>query len=114
MEKFISLKSSSDFGQVYHQGKPYGNKLLVVYILERGQNQPGRVGISVSKKVGNSVVRHRIKRRLKECFRTHLDRWKDGFDIVVVARQASSEADYQSLESALAHAGKHLHIYIED
>lgn len=112
MEKFVSLKKTTDFGQAYHQGKSYGNKLLVVYFVDRGQNQEGRVGISVSKKVGNSVVRHSVKRKLKECFRTHLDRWKD-CDIVVVARYAAKDADFQSLLSALEHAGKHLNIYID-
>ena len=110
MEKFISLKKTNDFGRVYQRGKSYGNNVLVIYAYRRGQNQLGRVGVSVSKKVGNSVVRHRVKRRIKECFRTHLEWWKDGFDIVVVARQASSEADFDTLSNSLVQTGKHLDI----
>lgn len=113
MEKFISIKSTTDFGRIYHQGKSYGNSVLVMYKLERGQNQVGRVGISVSKKIGNSVVRHRTKRRVRECFRTHLDRWKDGYDIVIIARRGILDADFKSLGSALEHTGKHLDIYID-
>ena len=111
MEKFNSLKKTTDFGRVYHQGKSHGNGVLVMYIVERGQGQVGRIGISVSKKIGNSVVRHRQKRRIRECFRTHLNGWKDGFDIIVVARQSIVKSDYLSLLDALESAGKHLNIF---
>ncbi len=107
MKQYVSLKKNTDFGRVYRQGKSYGNKLLVMYVLERGQDQEGRIGISVSKKVGNSVVRHRVKRLIKESFRTHLDRWKAGYDIVVIARQDAKDKDYHKIESALLHLGKY-------
>ena len=65
-----SLKKNSDFKNVYTRGKSYANKYLVMYVLE---NNPGknRIGISVSKKVGNSVVRHRITRLVRESYRLH-------------------------------------------
>lgn len=107
MEQFVSLKKNADFGQVYRQGKSYGNKLLVMYVLERGQNQESRIGISVSKKVGNSVVRHRIKRLIKESFRTHSSEWKAGYDIVVIARKDAKDKDYKKMESALMHLGRY-------
>ena len=110
MERFVSLKKNDDFGQVYQQGKSYGNKLLVMYILERGQDHENRIGISVSKKVGNSVVRHRLKRLIRESFRTHKELWRAGYDIVVIARRDASNADYKKIESALMHLGKHHNI----
>ena len=110
MEQFVSLKKNDDFGLVYRQGRSYGNKLLVMYVLERGQDQESRIGISVSKKVGNSVVRHRIKRLIRESFRTHSKEWKAGYDIVVIARQEAKDKDYKKIESALMHLGKHHHI----
>lgn len=81
-----------------------------MYVLERGQDQESRIGISVSKKVGNSVVRHRIKRLIRESFRTHSKEWKAGYDIVVIARQEAKDKDYKKIESALMHLGKHHHI----
>ena len=56
-----SLKKNRDFQSVYRKGKPYGNKYLVMYLLanDLGRN---RVGISVSKKVGNSIIRHHLTR----------------------------------------------------
>ncbi len=113
MEKFISLKKNADFGRVYRQGRSYGNRVLVMYVLERGQDPGGRVGISVSKKVGNSVVRHRVKRLIRECFRTHPEGWKDGCDIVVVARKEAKDKDFHSIGRALRHLGKQLKILEE-
>lgn len=107
MEHFVSLKKNDDFGRVYRQGKSYGNKLLVMYVLERGQDQENRIGISVSKKVGNSVVRHRIKRLIKESFRTRSSEWKTGYDIVVIARKDAKDKDYKKMESALMHLGRY-------
>lgn len=110
MKEYVSLKKTEDFGRAYRQGKSYGNKLLVIYYFERGQNPEVRVGISVSKKVGNSVERHKIKRQLKECFRTRLDWWKDGIDVVVVARREIKDKDYNKILEALVSAGIHLGI----
>ena len=113
MEKFYSLKKNSDFGEVYQQGRPYGNRLLVMYVLERDRNHQARVGISVSKKVGNSVVRHRIKRLVKECFRRHLEEWEDCCDYVIVARKEAKDKNFRQIESALHHLGKHHGVYKE-
>ena len=110
MKEFVSLKTSADFGRAYRQGRPYGNEILVIYCIVGDQNPTGRIGISVSKKIGNSVERHRIKRQLKECFRTHLDWWKDGMDIVVVARHGIKGKDYKTIFDALTRAGEHLNI----
>ena len=65
MRKFPSIKKRADFQEVYHTGKSYANKELVMYV--RRTEVPGhRIGISVSKKVGNSVVRHRVTRLIRE------------------------------------------------
>lgn len=112
MDKFISLKKNSDFGEVYRSGRSYGNKLLVMYVLEKGQDHKGRLGISVSKKVGNSVVRHRIKRLIREVFRLHISEWRDGCDIVVVARREAKEKSFSEIEKALLHLEKKMNIRI--
>lgn len=100
-----SLKKNSDFQCVYQSGKSYGNKYLVIYTLKNDTDR-NRLGISVSKKVGNSVVRHRIKRLIKESYRLHEDMFNSGLDIVVIARKESNACDYASIESALLHLMK--------
>ncbi|MBQ0026379.1 MAG: ribonuclease P protein component [Lachnospiraceae bacterium] len=111
MEHFNSISKTTDFGRAYRQGKSYGNNLLVMFAYCRGRDQEGRVGISVSKKVGNSIIRHRLKRQIRECFRTHLSEWKDGYDIVVVARQGAKSQEYSKLLEALNSAGTCLGVY---
>ena len=68
-----------------------------------GDRPETRIGISVSKKVGNSVVRHHITRLLRESFRLHEDITETGLDIVVVARAAAKEESYKTIESAYLH-----------
>ena len=63
-----SLKKNKDFQYIYRKGKSYANKYLVMYVLENGTSQ-NRLGISVSKKVGNSIVRHRLTRLIRESYR---------------------------------------------
>ena len=102
MKRFPSIKKNSEFQQVYRNGKSYANKLLIMYIC-RTERPETRIGISVSKKVGNSVVRHHLVRLVRESFRLHKDEIKTGLDIVVVARQMAKESDFKKIESAYLH-----------
>ena len=68
MEFTESLKKNYQFRFVYNRGKSIANRLLVMYVVRNGTNG-NRFGISVSKKVGNSVVRSRITRLLRESYR---------------------------------------------
>ena len=100
-----SLKSNSDFKNVYSHGKSYANKYLVMYVLENDMGK-NRIGISVSKKVGNSVVRHRVKRLILESYRLHEDMFNSGLDMVIIARTTAKEKGYHDIESAVMHLGK--------
>ncbi len=100
-----SLKNNRDFVNVYTSGKSYANKFLVIYTLKNNSDK-NRLGISVSKKVGNSVVRHRLKRLIKESYRLHEKMFNSGLDIVVIARKGSDACDYAGIESALLHLMK--------
>ena len=98
---------NKDFQEVYKKGKSYANKYLVMYVLQN-HTEENRLGISVSKKVGNSVVRHRITRLIRESYRLNQSQFKKGYDIVVIARATAKDKTYQEIESALLHLGKHL------
>ena len=100
-----SLKKNDQFRFVYKNGKSFANKYLIMYVKENGLNK-NRIGISVSKKVGNSVVRHRITRLLRESYRLHESIFNSGLDIVVVARQSAATVGFEEVESALLHLGK--------
>ena len=79
------IKDSSHYSYVYKNGVSHANRDLVLYIL-KNDTGTNRIGISVSKKVGNSVVRHRVARLIRECCRLNGNRLETGYDIVVVAR----------------------------
>ena len=100
-----SLKKYEQFQFVYKNGKSYANKYLVMYVKENGL-EINRIGISVSKKVGNSVVRHRVKRLIKESYRLHENIFNNGLDIVIVARPGAAAVGYEEAEVALLHLGK--------
>lgn len=102
-----SLKKNQDFQHVYRIGKSFANKYLIMYIIENHKDC-NRLGISVSKKVGNSIVRHRLIRLIRESYRLKEDKFRCGYDIVVIARAGAKGKGYREIESALLHLG-HLH-----
>ena len=102
MEFTESLKKNYQFRFVYNRGKSIANRLLVMYVVRNGTDG-NRFGISVSKKVGNSVVRSRITRLLRESSRLSESKFLAGYDIVVIARASAKEATYREVESALMH-----------
>ena len=92
---------------VYNEGNSKANRYLVLYY-RKNDLEYNRLGISVSKKVGNSVVRHRITRLIRESYRLNEPLFCNGLDIVVIARASAKGKSYQEIESALLHlAGKH-------
>ena len=99
-----SLKKNTDFQNVYKNGQSKANRYLVMYVY-KNQSSTNRIGISVSKKVGNSVVRHHLTRLIRESYRLHEEMFNSGLDIVVVARSTAKDISYHEVESALLHLG---------
>lgn len=108
-----SLKKNDDFKNVYKKGKSYANKYLVMYVLKNNK-EVNRIGISVSRKVGNSVVRHRVTRLVRESYRLHENIFNSGLDIVVVARKSAASVGYFEIESALLHLSGLHHILCDE
>ena len=95
-----SLKKNQQFRTVYEKGISTANRYFVLYKLENGLKR-NRLGISVSKKVGNSVVRHHLARLSRENYRLSEELYKEGYDMVVVARVAAKNADYYRVGKSL-------------
>lgn len=100
-----SLKKNRDFQLIYKEGKSCANRYLVLYVKENGK-QTNRLGVSVSKKVGNSVVRHRVTRLIRESYRLQEDMFNSGLDMVVIARAGAKGKGLKEISSALMHLGK--------
>lgn len=111
-ENFETLRKNNDFRKVYDKRKSLANKYLVMYISENGTDTI-RLGVSVSKKVGNSIVRHRLARLIREAFRLNSHCVKRGLDIVVVARAGLKGKGYNETESAMLHLLKLHKIYAD-
>ena len=104
MDKRYRLRNNQDFKNVYKNGKSYWNRNLVLYI---SKNDLGymRVGFTVTKKIGNSVVRNKIRRRMKEIFRENFNRIKkdQGYDIILIPKKNVVDIEFKTLESAMIH-----------
>ena len=74
---FETLKKNEDFKKVYNKRNSYANRELIMYISKNGTDTK-RLGVSVSKKVGNSIVRHRLARLVREAFRLNTNHIPDG------------------------------------
>ena len=99
-----SLKKNEDFKIVFDEKKSCANKYLVLYYKEN-ELDSNRLGIQVSKKVGNSVVRHRLTRLIRESYRLNENKFKHGLDLVVIARSDAKGKTYKEIEDALLHLG---------
>ncbi len=92
------LRKTEDFKVVQREGRSWLNTLLVLRAWANGMDTT-RVGFSVSKRIGNAVVRNRVKRRLRELVRQmHIP---DGWDIVFIARAPLAHATYQEAQRAV-------------
>ena len=93
-----SLKKNHIFRRLYAT-KGIANSYLVLYA-RRNRTQGNRVGITVSKKLGKAHVRNRVRRRFREIYRLNEDKFQPDWDIVVVARTRSIDADFAKLTAA--------------
>ncbi|MGT2929225.1 ribonuclease P protein component [Streptococcus dentasini] len=101
MKKTYRVKRHQDFQAIFGQGKSVANRKFVVYSLERPQKH-FRVGLSVSKKLGNAVTRNRVKRKLRHIL-MELSPDLTKHDFVVIARKGVEDLNYQEVKQNLKH-----------
>jgi len=102
MKKKYRLRKNEEFKRVYKRGKNYWNRNLILYVVENGLDY-SRVGFTVTKKVGNSVVSNRTRRRVREIYRKYINNIKEGYDIIIIPKKNVVDIDHKDLESALIH-----------
>ena len=98
-----SLKNTEQFQTVYREGKSLANRYLVMYLYEN-HTDGNRVGISVSKKVGNSVRRNRARRLMRESYRLMKDRLPIGYDIIIIARNTITGRTFFEVDKSIKRA----------
>ena len=106
MKTTQSLKGNYAFRRLYTKGKSSVQPAVVLYCRKNGSGR-NRLGLTTGTKVGKAVVRNRVRRRLREIYRLHEGEFRQGWDLVVVARSRAAEATYRELEAQLIRgAGK--------
>ena len=105
MNKHQRIKKNKEFQRIFKKGKSFANRQSIVYILKSDQPE-FRLGLSVSKKVGNAVTRNRIKRFIRQAFlENHADLMQNA-DYVIIARQQAADLDYHESKKSLEHVLK--------
>lgn len=108
MKKAYRVKSEAEFQKVFHQGKSTANRQFVVYVLKKPKQAHFRIGISVGKKLGNAVVRNRVKRRIRQAI-FELDRenlLNHEADFLVIARKPVASMSVEECKQSLIHVLK--------
>ncbi len=108
--KVNKIRKNVEFRAIYRRGKSFSNALLVLYIYKNKKNL-NRIGISVSKKVGKSVIRNRVKRLIKESYRLNRNELNIGYDLVFIARNAANGRNYNEIDEAVKNLFKKAGLY---
>jgi ribonuclease P protein component len=103
MERKYRLAKREDFNKVYRYGKSVANHQFVLYYLPQPKLEHFRLGVSVSKKIGNAVVRNRLRRMMKEIIRLNEQQLASQYDYVLIARKPCAEMEYQAMEKSILH-----------
>ena len=100
MGKIITIKENRNFMNAYRRGKKIETKLFVIYY-RKNRFGVTRLGLTVSKKLGNAVVRNRTRRILREAYKNISNLLKSGYDIVIVARMGATTKKEYDVEKVL-------------
>ncbi|MFX3618605.1 MAG: ribonuclease P protein component [Sporolactobacillus sp.] len=106
MKKIRRLKKNQDFQVVFNKGKSIANRQFVVYVLAQQDKSFARLGLSVSKKMGNAVMRNHIKRLIKESFREFSEELELGNDYIIISRRPVRTMSYHEFQGSLRHVLK--------
>ena len=109
MKHTISLKQNHEFRRLYSKGKTAASPYLALYC-RKNRLEVSRLGLTTGVKLGHAVQRNRVRRRLREIYRTNEGQFLPGWDIVVVARVKSVYARYGELEHSFLKLARKLEL----
>ena len=110
MRKSYRVKKNTEFQEVFKHGKSFANRQFVVYVLKKKNRKHFRIGLSVSKKLGNAVKRNEIKRYIRQVFLELKEDIPPGYDYIIIARKPAAEMNYHEVKKSLIHVLKIAHV----
>jgi ribonuclease P protein component len=113
VKRRYSVRQDQRFRAVRQHGRAYTSDLLVLCALSNDLPY-SCFGFAVNSRIGNAVIRNRIKRRLREVMRLRMKRIRPGWDIICIARRPIRSADYLQMEAACARLLRRAHLLAEE
>ena len=115
LPKAARLGRSGEFERVKREGASYAGRYFVLAVLRgRPESERPRIGLITSRRVGDSVTRHRVRRQLRELFRLARPLIKGGLWLVFIARAAATRATYPAMEAELRTLGAKAGIFLQE
>lgn len=106
MKKEYRVKKNKEFQEAFKKGKSFANRQFIVYSLKKPGQEHFRIGLSVSKKIGNAVTRNQIKRYIRQAFHEMENEVLSQFDYIIIARKPVSEMGLEEIKKSLTHVLK--------
>ena len=113
MRRIVTLKKNYEFAKVFNKGKYYVGRCIIVYVLPN-KLPSNRIGISVSKKAGNAVIRNKKKRLIRESYRHYENCILNGYDIVIAARAEETVPKFAALLKEFKYLIKKLQVFDQE
>ncbi|MCQ6276647.1 ribonuclease P protein component [Bacillus sp. V3B] len=110
MRKEYRIKKNKEFQEAFKKGKSVANRQFVVYTLKKPDQKHFRIGLSVSKKVGNAVTRNQIKRYVRQVFHELDGQLHNDVDYVIIARKPTATMDFFEIQQSLSHVLRLAHV----
>ena len=105
------IRDKAEFQTVYHHGRSYANRYMVLYVYRN--EELDKVGFAAGKKLGNAVIRNRVKRLLRESYRLSQNRIRGGYALLLIGRKASVEAGCAEVRDAFCQLCRRAEIWDE-
>ncbi|WP_338471231.1 ribonuclease P protein component [Niallia sp. XMNu-256] len=103
MKKEYRVKKNKDFQEAFKNGRSVANRQFVLYLLKKPDQPHFRIGLSVSKKIGNAVTRNRIKRYVRQAFHEFDGQIHNEWDYIIIARKPTADMDFFEVKQSLTH-----------
>jgi len=106
VRKEYRVKKNNEFQEAFKKGKSFANRQFVIYSLKKPEQSHFRIGLSVSKKIGNAVTRNQVKRYIRQAFHELENDIEHDYDYIIIARKPTADMGFHDIKKSLIHVLK--------